>query len=142
MIFKATSSFFPRHYSGIQSSGPWWHESFYDYLRVMGLFMCKLGPDMWIRQNRYIYMNIFPYMSTTWQFQQGYLRSSWMNLGKYITSSLRVQDQFLFTLDVISSVTVMVFEAFLYTNMLKIWSRPIWICLVQIQNYTSLSNPL
>ena len=63
-------------------------------------------------------------------------------LEKNIISILREQYQFNFTLDVIYYVTVMVFYDFPHTNIPTIWYRLILICLVKIQNYTSLSDPL
>ena len=58
------------------------------------------------------YMNTLPYMLMTYQFQKGILRASWMHLKKYMSSSLREQDQFDCTLDVIYYMTVMLFYDF------------------------------
>ena len=89
-----------------------------------------------------IYTNIFPYMPMTYKLQQGILIASWIHLKTSISSSLREWDQFHFILGVISSVTVMVFYALPHTNILKIWSRYIWLCLLQIQNHTSMTDIL
>ena len=122
-------------------SGLRFHERFADCLRDIRFFMWKLEPDIWIRQNGYIYEYISVYVYDS-SISEGILRTLWIHLKTNIISILREQYQFNFTLDVISSVTVIVFYDFHYTNILKIWSRPICLCLVQIQNYTSLSGPL
>ena len=63
-------------------------------------------------------------------------------LEKIIGSRLREREQFNLILDVIYYMTVILFYDFTHTNILTRWSRPIWICLIQIQNYTSISDPL
>ena len=107
----------------------------------MGFFMWKLEPDVWIQNNGDIYESISIYYDSL-SISARNTKSFMYAPEKYISSSLREQNQLHFTLGVIYSITVMVLYDFPHTNILTRCSIPIWICLVQIQNYTSLPGPL
>ena len=59
-----------------------------------------------------------------------------------ISPILKEREQFHFILDVISSVKLMVFYAFPHTNIFTRWTRPIWLCFVLCQKYTSIPDIL
>ena len=86
--------------------------------------MCKLEPDIWIRQNGDIYEYIYIYVDDL-VISARYYKSLINALEKCISSRLRERDQFNFTLDVIYYMKVMLFYALPHTNIFTTWSRPI-----------------
>ena len=50
---------------GLRTSGLRWHARFADCLRDMGFTPCKAEPDIWMRANGYIYMNMLLFVWMT-----------------------------------------------------------------------------